>query len=73
MSKFIDIEQYRPKPHPYKALFKKHGICNATLANYLGVHPAYITNIMAGHNRMSKPIQEKLEPLVQQLQQEDRK
>ena len=70
MTKFIDIEQFRPKPHPYRELFKKHRICIATVANYLGMHPSYITNIMAGHARMTKPVMEKLQPLVEQLQRE---
>lgn len=67
MSK-INLEQLKPQAHPFRAIFRKHKITNAMLAKYLDRHVVYVTAMLGGHLPVSKPVYEKLELLVNQLE-----
>ena len=71
---YIDLEQFKPKPHPAKAILKKHRISMPIVANYLGINYPYACNLLRGTLRMPPHHQEKLDALVRQLEQkpEDR-
>jgi hypothetical protein len=63
----IDLEKFKPQPHPFRALFRQHKVTNMMLANYLGKHVCYVSSMLSGHLPMSKPVLAKLEPLALQL------
>ena len=67
---YIDLEQFKSRPHPFKAVFKKHKVAVTTVANYLALNYQYVYNMLAGHIRMSNPVEEKLLILVNQLEAE---
>jgi len=67
-SKRINLADYQPKEHQFKAIFKQHGIKTIVLANYLGYAPAYVWSMLNGHDRMSKPAEQKLQVLVDQIE-----
>jgi hypothetical protein len=64
----IDLEQFKPKPHPFREVFKRNSVTVVMLANYLGKHVTYVRNMLGGHIPMSKPVYEKLETLVKQIE-----
>jgi len=66
----IDLEQFKSKPHPYRTVFSQHGVAITTVANYLGMTYQYVYNCLSGHITMSKRMEEKLSPLIEQLQAE---
>ncbi len=66
----INLADFQPKAHPFKAVFKQHGIKTAVLANYLGYASSYTWSMLNGHERMSKPAEQKLQVLVDQLEAE---
>jgi pyrroloquinoline quinone (PQQ) biosynthesis protein C len=69
--KKINLEEYKPKPHPFKAVFKQHGITTGTIANYLDKSYTYISNILNGHYRMPKKMYTMLLEVVRQLKSEE--
>ena len=64
----IDLTKYLPKPHPAKAIMKKHHIKTATLANYLELSTPYVSNMLNGNYRMSKSVEEKVSLLIRSLE-----
>jgi hypothetical protein len=66
----INLDEFKSSPHPYKATLKKHGVAVTTVANYLGMTYQYVYNTLSGHIKMSKRMEEKLSPLIQQLESE---
>jgi hypothetical protein len=66
----INLDQFKPQPHPLRALFRKHGVTNIMLANYLGKHVGYLISMLSGYFPMSKPVLAKLETLALQLESE---
>jgi hypothetical protein len=70
--KRIDIDRYKPRPHPYRAILRNHGVTNATVANYLGRSEGHVSDLLAGKYKMPEAIKQKLKPLMYQLLEENR-
>ena len=66
----INIDEFKSRPHPYKSILKEHGVAVTTVANYLGITYQYVYNTLSGHVKMSQRMEEKLTPLIQQLEAE---
>lgn len=64
----IDLTKYLPKPHPAKAIMRKHNITNGTVARYLELSTPYVSNMLNGNYRMSKSVEEKINMLVRSLE-----
>ena len=64
----IDLEALKPKPHPFRAVLRRHKISNAMVANYLGLSLPYIGLILGGQNNMPAHQEAKLQILVDQLE-----
>ncbi len=64
MSDLINLEQYKPKHHPLKKELIKHGVQNATLANYLGVSYQHATNMLNGIFPLPSRHEEKINDLL---------
>ena len=68
----INIDRYKPRPHPYRAILRNHGVSNAMVANYLGRATSYVCSMLSGYSKMSPEIEKKLKPLMYQLLEESR-
>ena len=66
----INLDQFKPQPHPFRAIFRKYKVTNIMVANYLGKHVIYVNSMLCGHLPMSKPVYEKLDILIKQLEAE---
>lgn len=67
MPQFIDLDQFKPKPHPFKAELKKHGVSCSTLRNYLGLNYTYTNSMLNGHFTMPKKHELKIKALLNQF------
>ena len=68
----INLEQFKPHPHPFRAIFRRHKVTGIMLANYLERHVVYVNSMLCGHVPMSKPVYEKLSILVKQLEADEK-
>jgi len=64
----IDLGAFKPQHSKFKKIFKAHGVSLGTVANYLGLSYPYVLNVLAGFDRMTPEVEEKLKKLVDQLE-----
>ena len=64
----MDLSKYEVKTHPFKGIFKKLGVANGTIANYLGLSYTYVNNMLNGHYRMPAHIIARLQDLIDKLE-----
>lgn len=64
----IDLQQFKPKAHPAKAVLKAHKVSIGTLARYWGVSYPYACNMLNGTFSMPQHHEAKLNALVQHLE-----
>ena len=64
----IDLNSLKSKPHPFRAIFRKHKVTNSMVANYLETHPVYACSVLNGTAPMSEPFRRKLQILIDQLE-----
>jgi len=66
------LQQYLPKPHPTKAIFKKHNIPISAVANYLQLTTTYVNSMLSGHLRITPENKAKLIKLAEYVEQENK-
>ena len=64
----MDLSKYEVKAHPFKGIFKKFGVANGTIANYLGLSYSYVCSMLSGHYRMPAHIIVRLQDLIDKLE-----
>jgi hypothetical protein len=62
------MSEAKKKEHPFKRILKAYGITMGMVANYLGVSHPYGYKMLRGEKPMPKPIEWKLQKLVDRLQ-----
>lgn len=62
------LKQYLPKPHPSKAVFKKHNIPISAVANYLRLTTTYVNSMLNGHMRITPENEAKILRLVEDVE-----
>ena len=63
------LQQYLPKPHPAKAIFKKHNIPISAVANYLQLTTTYVNSMLSGHSRITPENEAKITKLAEHVEQ----
>lgn len=67
----IDLDMLEIKPHPARALVKKHKIPLIKVARFLGVSYFHASHILTGHYAPSRKVKPKLEKLFQHLKEKE--
>ena len=62
------INDYLPKPHPTKAVFKKHQFPVSAVAKYLQLNTNYVSSMLSGHLRISPANEAKLRQLANHIE-----
>ena len=63
-----DLKNYKPTPHPAKAVFHKHKVPMYAVAHYLGLSYGYTCNIMSGVVKPSDEVQKRLKKVVSAIE-----
>jgi len=64
----MDISKFLPKPHPTRAIFKKHNIPLSAVSQYLDLTYNYVSSILRGAISATPDIDAKLQKLADELQ-----
>lgn len=62
------LQQYLPKPHPAKAIFKKHNIPISAVANCLRLTTTYVNSMLNGHMRITPENEAKILRLAEDVE-----
>lgn len=65
----IDPYVYLPKPHPTKAIFKRHKYPVVAVANFLQASPIYMRHILSGQLPITKSMDVKLWEIANAVQE----
>jgi len=68
----MDLSKSHPKPHPTRAVFKKHRISISTVSRFLDLSYHHCANILNGLVRCTPENDEKLCQLAKEVQKSGR-
>lgn len=63
----IDLQAFRPQPHPYKSIFQSNRISQAVIAKYMGVSMSMINHWMNGYCPVPDHHKERLKRLAESV------
>ena len=66
----MDLSKFQPKPHPSRAVFKKHRISISTVSRFLDLNYHYTSNLLNGTCKCTPENDRKLHQLAKEVQKQ---
>jgi len=66
----MDLSKFQPKPHPSRAVFKKHRIPISTVSRFLDLNYHYTSNLLNGTCKCTPENDEKLHEFAKMVKEE---
>jgi hypothetical protein len=66
----VELDRFRPRPHPFRAFFLRHRIPQIVVANYVGCSQSTISQLLRGYRPMPPEVEDRLLMLVNSVQAE---